>query len=109
MAMARQRSSGSVIDDVVNHTDHKCTFDAAGRAIRGHVLLRRKNPVGLGKEANRVRDARVLGLRQVGGQAERYIDPGPYAGSATDVATRLGVGRRKVFNLRRARQALTSR
>jgi hypothetical protein len=97
----RQRSWGSVVEDFVRHRDRKYTFDAEGRAVRRHVLARRKNLVGLGKEANRVEDSRVLGLAATRGRAKRYVDPDPRVGSATVVADRLGVSRRTVFNLRR--------
>lgn|GEM_PF-6590669 len=97
----RQRSWGSVVEDFVRHRDRKYIFDSQGRAILRHVLVRRKNLVGLGKEANRLEDARVLGLRAVGGRAKRYVDPDFYNGSATEVAVRLGVSRRTVFNRRR--------
>jgi hypothetical protein len=101
MAMPRQKSWGSVVEDFVLHTDHKYTFGPDGRAIRRRVLVREKNLVGLGKEANRVEDARVLGLCAVRGRAKRYVDPDPFKGSATEVAKRLGVSRRTVFNRRR--------
>ena len=102
MALPRQRSWGSVVEDFVRHRDRKYTFDSEGRAIRRHVLVRAKNLVGLGKEANRVEDSRVLGLAAVKGRAKMYVDPDPFKGSATEVARRLGVSRRTVFNLRRA-------
>jgi hypothetical protein len=97
----RQRSCGSVVEDFVLHRDRKYTLDAEGRAVRRHVLARRRNMVGLGKEANRVEDSKVLGLAAVRGRAKRYVDPDPRVGSATDVAARLGVSRRTVFNRRR--------
>jgi hypothetical protein len=100
MELPRQRSRGSVVEDFVWHPERKYTFDSEGRAIRRHVLVRKKNLVRLGKEANRIEDARVLGLRAVGGRAKRYVDPDPFQGSATAVARRLGVSRRTVFNLR---------
>jgi hypothetical protein len=56
----------------------------------------------LGKEANRVEDARILGLRAVAGRAKPYVDPDPFNGSATQVAERLGVSRRTVFNWRQS-------
>jgi hypothetical protein len=101
MSLPRQKSWGSVVEDFVEHRDRKYVFDAEGRAIRRHVLVRRENLVRLGKEANRFEDARVLGLRAVGGRAKRYVDPDPFKGSATEVAKRLGVSRRTVFNRRR--------
>ena len=102
MAMPRQRSWGSVVDEFVRHQDRKYLFDAEGRFVRRHVLVRRKNLVGLGKEANRVEDARVLGLKAVAGRAKTYVDPDPFKGSATEVGKRLGVSRRTVFNRRRS-------
>lgn len=101
MAMPRQRSWGSVVEDFVRHRDRKYLFGPDARSIRRHVLVRRKNLVGLGKEANRVEDARVLGLREVRGRAKRYVDPDPFKGSAAEVAERLDVSRRTVFNRRR--------
>lgn len=98
----RQRSWGSVVEDFVRHRDRKYLFGVDGRASRRHVLVRRKNLVGLGKEANRVEDARVLGLRVVRGRAKTYVDPDPFKGSAMEAATRLGVSRRTVFLRRRA-------
>ena len=71
--------------------------------VRRHVLVRVKNLIGLGKEANRVEAARVLGQAAVGGRAKTYVDPDPFKGSATEVARRLGVSRRTVFNKRRSR------
>jgi len=100
MGRPRQRSWGSVVEDFVLHHDWKYTFDTEGSAVRRHVLVRAKNLVGLGKEANRIEDSRVLGLAATRGRAKRYIDPDPFNGSATEVARRLGVSRRTVFNLR---------
>jgi hypothetical protein len=97
----RQRSWGSVVEDFVRHQDRKYILGAEGRTFRRHVLVRRKNLVGLGKEANRVEESKVLGLAVVRGRAKRYVDPDPFRGSATEVAGRLGVSRRTVFNRRR--------
>jgi hypothetical protein len=97
----RQRSWGSVVEDFVRHRDRKYVFDSEGRAVRRHVLVRRENIVGLGKEANRVEDSKVLGMAAVKGRAKRYVDPDPRVGSATEVAARLGVSRRTVFNRRK--------
>jgi hypothetical protein len=101
MALTRQRSWGSVVEDFVRHKDRKYVFDPGGNAIRRHVLVRKKNLVGLGKEANRVEAGRVLGLAAVRGRAKRYVDPDPFKGSVTEAAQRLGVSRRTVFNRRR--------
>jgi hypothetical protein len=91
MNLSRQRSWGSVVGDFVLHTDRKYTFDSEGQSVRRHVLVRAKNVVGLGKEANRIEDARVLGLRNVGGRAKRY----------SDVEERvLGMGRAEAKRLR---------
>jgi hypothetical protein len=100
MSLPRQRSWGSVVEDFVRHTDRKYVFDSDGRAIRRQVMVRGRNLVGLGKEANRVEDARVLGLQMVRGRARRYVDPDPFNGSASEVARRLGISRRTVFNRR---------
>jgi len=104
MELPRQRSWGSVVEDFVGHRDRKYTFGPEGRAIRRHVLVRERDLVGLGKEANRIEDGHVLGLNAVRGRAKRYVDPDPYRGSATEVARRLGVSRRTVFNHRRRRR-----
>jgi hypothetical protein len=101
MSLPRQRSWGSVVEDFVRHYDRKYVFDQEGRAVRRHVLVRARNLVGLGKEANRVEAGRVLGQAFVGGRAKRYVDPDPYKGSATEVARRLGVCRRTIFSMRR--------
>jgi hypothetical protein len=101
MSLPRQRSWGSVVEAFVRHRDRKYAFDSEGKAVRRHVLVREKNLVGLGKEANRIEAGRVLGPRAVGGRAKRYVDPDPFMGSATEVARRLGVSRRTVFNLRK--------
>jgi hypothetical protein len=100
MELHRQRSWGSVVEDFVQHTDRKYTFDSEGLAVRRQVLVRRKDLVGLGKEANRIEVGRVLGQSAVGGRAKRYVDSDPFMGSATEVAKRLGVSRRAVFQMR---------
>jgi len=100
MSEPRQRSWGSVVEDFVRHRDRKYTFDTEGNAIRRHVLVRRENIVGLGKEANRVEDSKVLGLAAAKGRAKRYVDPDPFYGSATEAAVRLGVSRRRIFQMR---------
>ena len=84
----------------VRHRDRKCLIDGAGRMVRRHVLVRKSKIVGLGKEANRIEAGRVLGQHAVGGRAKTYVDPDPFKGSATEVARRLGVTRRTVFNMR---------
>ena len=102
MALPRWRSWGSVVEDAARHRDRKYAFDFEGGAVRRHVLARERNLVGLAKEANRVEDSPVLGLRAVGGRAKTNVDPNPIKGSATEVARRLGVSRRPVFYRRRA-------
>ena len=97
MALLRQRSWGSVVEDLVRHRGRKYLFDSEGLAVRRHVLVRAKNLVGLGKEANRVEDSRVLGFLAVGGRAKTYVDPDPFKGSASEVARRLEVSRRTVL------------
>jgi hypothetical protein len=72
-----------VVEDFVRLRDWKYSFGADGKAIRRLVSVRRKNIVGLGKEANRIEDGKVLGLAATRGRAKRYVDPDPYAGSAT--------------------------
>ena len=101
MRLPRQRSWGSVLEAFVRHRDRKCLFDAEGRMVRRRVLVCKSKIVGLGKEANRIEAGRVLGQAAVGGRAKAYVDPDPFHGSATEVARRLGVSRRTVFNLRR--------
>jgi hypothetical protein len=92
MHRPRQRSWGSVVEDFVGHTDRKYTFDSEGLAVRRLVLARARNLVGLGKEANRIEDSRVLGLRSVGGRAKRYSDvEGRVLGMGRAEAKRLGI------------------
>jgi hypothetical protein len=92
MHLSRQRSWGSVVEDFVRHTDRKYTFDSEGLAVRRLVLARARNLVGLGKEANRIEDARVLGLGCVGGRAKRYSDvEGRVLGMGRIEAKRLGI------------------
>lgn len=102
MGLPGQRSWGSVLEDFVLHRDRKYLSDSEGRAVRRHVLVRKRNLVGLGKEANRIEPSRVLGLRATGGRAKTYVDPDPFKGSAAEVARRLGLSRRAVL-YRRAR------
>ncbi|MCI4331692.1 MAG: hypothetical protein L3K19_07610 [Thermoplasmata archaeon] len=90
-----------MVEDFVRHRDRKYRFDFDGWAVRRHVLARGKNLVGLGKEANRVEDAKALGLRTVGGRAKTYVAPDPFKGSATGAARRLGVSGRTVRPWRR--------
>jgi hypothetical protein len=54
MSMPRQKSWGSVVEEFVRHKDRKYVFRPDGQANRRHVLVRRRNPVGPGTEANRV-------------------------------------------------------
>jgi hypothetical protein len=77
----RQRSWGSAVEDLGRHRDRRYTFGRGGQAFRRRVLVRRKNLVGLGKQANRVEDGRVLGLAVVKGRAKRYVDPDPPGGA----------------------------
>ena len=81
-----------MVEAFVRHRDRKYAFDSEGRAVRRHVLVRRRNLVPLGKEANRIEDARVLGLGAVRGRAKRYVDPDPFKGSAMEVARRRPFG-----------------
>jgi hypothetical protein len=74
MGLPRQRSWGSVLEAFVRHRDRKCTFNAEGRMVRRHVLVRKSKLVGLGKEANRIEAGRVLGQAAVGGRAKTYVD-----------------------------------
>ncbi len=61
MQLPRQRFWGSVLEAFVRNRDRKCCFDGEGRMDRRHVLVRKSKIVGLGKEANRIESARVLG------------------------------------------------
>ncbi len=97
MALPHRRSWRSVIEDFVRHRDRKYTFDSEGQVIRRHILVRAKNLVGIGKAANPIGAARVLGQAAVGGRAKTYVVPNPLKGSATEFARRLGVSRRTVF------------
>ncbi|MCI4356493.1 MAG: hypothetical protein L3K18_05040, partial [Thermoplasmata archaeon] len=90
-----------MVEDFVRHSDRKYVIESDGRAIRRRALFRTGSLVPIGHEANRIEDARVLGLRAVGGRAKRIVDPDPFTGSATEVARRLGVSRRTVFDRRR--------
>jgi hypothetical protein len=108
-AMPRQRAWGSVIEAFVRHRDREYLFDAEGRAVRRHMHVRHEKPVGLGKEANWIEAIQVLVLKAAGGRAKTYLDPDPFKGSATEVAERLGVSRRTVFNWRRRGHASTVR
>ncbi|MGI0132813.1 MAG: hypothetical protein ACREDK_06970 [Thermoplasmata archaeon] len=74
MALPRQRSWGSVVEDFVRHMDRKYDFDSEGRAVRRHVLVLKRNIIPMGKEANRIEDAKILGLKAVGGKAKTYVD-----------------------------------
>ncbi len=74
MRLPRQRSWGSVLEAFIRHRDRKCSFDGQGRMVRRHILVRRSKIVGLGKEVNRIGDARVLGHAFVGGRAKTYVD-----------------------------------
>ena len=74
MQLPRQRSWGSVLDAFARHRDRKYLSDEQGRMVRRHVLIRRSKIAGLGKEANRIGDARVLGHAAAGGRPKTYLD-----------------------------------
>lgn len=74
MELPRQRSWGSVVEAFVRHQDRKYAYDLEGHMVRRHVLVRRSNLVGLGKEANRIEDARVFGLSPGSVRARTYVD-----------------------------------
>src|SRR5207249_3280326 len=74
MDLPRQRSWASVLESFIRHRDRKYEFDDAGRLIRRHILVRKDRIIGLGKEANRIEQSRVLGPWGVGGNAKRYVD-----------------------------------
>jgi hypothetical protein len=75
-------------------------------------VIRGARVQGLEKEANRIEESKGLGLAAATGRAKLYIEPDPSNGRATEVARRLGVTRRTVFNRRAwraARRVLPSR
>ncbi|MGA7497244.1 MAG: hypothetical protein WBX00_10990 [Isosphaeraceae bacterium] len=91
-----------MVEDFVRHKDWKYAFRPDGRAVRRHVLVRKKNMVGLEKEANRVEDARILGLKAVGGRAKNYSDvAGRLLSMGRADARRLGIPWATVTRLKR--------
>lgn len=73
MDLPRQRSWASVLESFIGHRDRKYDFDAEGRMVRRHILVRRDRIIGLGKEGKRIELSRVFGS-SVGGNARRYVD-----------------------------------
>jgi hypothetical protein len=60
--------------------------------VRRHVLVRKSKIAGLGKEANRIGDARVLRAASVGGRAKTCIDwKGPFLAVGRSEARALGL------------------
>jgi hypothetical protein len=105
MHLPRQRSWGSVIASFAEHRDRKCTVDAGGRMVRRRVLVRRSRIAGLGKEANRIEVARVLGVGPAGARAKVYV---PWAerilGLPLSWATEHGIDKRNFARLKRRLQ-----
>jgi hypothetical protein len=102
MRLPRQRSWGSVVEAFARHRDRKCTFDPEGRMVRRHVLVRGDRVAGIGKEANRIEIARVLGVGPVGARAKVYV---PWVARILDLplswATKHGIDKRNFARLRR--------
>jgi hypothetical protein len=102
MLLPRQRSWGSVVEAFARHRDRKCTFDSDGRMVRRLVLVRDSRIQGLGKEANRIESARVLGVGPTGARAKVYI---PWAERILALplswATEHGIDKRNFARLRR--------
>jgi hypothetical protein len=73
MDLPGQRSWGSVVEAFVRHKDRKCRFDSEGRMVRRNILVRKSRIHGLGKEANRIDSARVLGVGPTGARAQVYV------------------------------------
>ncbi|MCI4331369.1 MAG: hypothetical protein L3K19_05930 [Thermoplasmata archaeon] len=73
MELPRQRSWGSVVEAFARHRDRKCTLDSGGRMVRRHVTVREDRIAGLGKEANRIEVARVLGVGPAGARARVLV------------------------------------
>jgi hypothetical protein len=73
MLLQRQRSWGSVVESFARHRDRKCTTDSEGRIVRRRVLVRKDRIAGLGKEANRIEVARVLGVGPAGAKARVLV------------------------------------
>ncbi|HEY6238658.1 MAG TPA: hypothetical protein VIZ68_05685 [Thermoplasmata archaeon] len=74
MDLPGQRSLGSVLEEFIGHRDRKYVVEPDGQAVRRQVLVRGQNISGLGKEANRIEEGRVLGQRALRGAAKRYVD-----------------------------------
>lgn len=68
-----QRTWGSVVESFARHRDRKCEVGPNGRIVRRRVLVRASRTSGLGKEANRIADARVLGVGPTGARAKVYV------------------------------------
>jgi hypothetical protein len=102
MRLSRQRSWGSVVEAFARHRDRKCTFDRASRMVRRHVLVREDRVAGLGKEANRIEVARVLGVGPAGAKAKVYV-PGAERTLALPLswATEHGIDKRNFARLRK--------
>jgi hypothetical protein len=102
MLLPRLRTWGSVVKAFVWHRDRKCTFDSEGRTVRRRVLVRESRIAGLGKEANRIGSAQVLGVGQAGAMAKVYV---PWAERILALplswATEHGIDKRNFVRLRR--------
>jgi hypothetical protein len=102
MRLPRQRSWGSVVEAFARHRDRKCILDAEDRMVRRRVLIRKGKIAGLGKEANRIEIARVLGVGPTGARAKVYV---PWVARMLELplswATMHGIDRRNFARLRR--------
>jgi hypothetical protein len=102
MELPDQRDWSSVVEAFVRHRDRKCDFDPVGRMVRRHVLVRGSRIQGLGKEANRIESARVLGVGPTGARAKVYV---PWAERILALplswATEHGIDKRNFARLRK--------
>lgn len=102
MELPGQRDWSSVVAAFANHEDRKCTRDAEGRMVRRKVLVRRSLTHGIGKEANRVESAWVLGVGPTRARAKVYV---PWAERILALplswATEHGVDKRNFARLRK--------
>ncbi len=102
MGLPGQRDWSSVVEAFAEHEDRKCGRDAGGRMVRRNVLVRRSRTHGIGKEANRIETARVLGVGPTGARAKVYV---PWAERILALplswATEHGIDKRNFARLRK--------
>ena len=72
MELPGQRDWSSVVAVFAEHQDRKCERGSDGRMVRRRVLVRKDQTHGIGKEANRIEVARVLGVGPTGARAKVY-------------------------------------